>query len=154
MYLSREWTELKRFIRLELGGQGHHHAMYGQKSTFWWFVAMEHQIMIVWRHAVSSSLSSSCYHLQTACFIANVYLCYVMQQCEKQLDVFNITLMRQQAEIAVCFTIHFTFCFIFSACHQMHAIVIVILSVCPSVCHTGDPRLKGPIYQNVLFTTS
>jgi len=38
----------------------------------------------------------------------------VMQQCEKQLDVFNITLMRRQAEIAVlicCIIIIHHLCF-------------------------------------------
>lgn len=35
----------------------------------------------------------------------------MIQRCEKQLDVFNITLMRQQAEIAVCFVI-LCLCFI------------------------------------------
>ena len=32
--------------------------------------------------------------------------CVQMQECEKQLDVTNINIMRQQAEIAVSYYIH------------------------------------------------
>jgi len=35
----------------------------------------------------------------------------------------------------------------FSARRQTHAIAIVILFVCLSVRHTGDPRLKGSIHR-------